>query len=81
MGINGKDGFNYSYDSSELIEELESDLQEFGDEKVWAYFRTIKGVRIYHDYQFLADEIKKGSYKEMRASELLYYLKEQDSIL
>lgn len=80
MPVN-KDGEEYSYDTSELIEELESDLQEFGDKTVWAYFRTIKGIRFYYDYQFLADEIKRGSYKETRASELLYYLKEQDSIL
>lgn len=39
MAIIGKDGLKYSYDSHDLIQELEADIAEFGNETVRAYYK------------------------------------------
>lgn len=46
----------YSFDSNELIKELEKDISEFGDEKVWAYWTVMDNDQeIYFEYCPLDD--------------------------
>ena len=46
----------YSFDSNALIKELENDIAEFGDEKVWAYWTVMdNGQEIYFEYCPLDD--------------------------
>ena len=57
MAIQNKDGLWVSYACEDLIEELKSDLQEFGDgnEKVYVIVENRDGVKIYKDYNFIED--------------------------
>lgn len=42
---------NYLFDSTNLINELEKDIAEFGNTEVWAYWRLMEnGQEIYFDY-------------------------------
>ncbi|WPC19406.1 hypothetical protein N6G95_09330 [Pediococcus inopinatus] len=42
----------FSYDTSKLLQELGKDIFEFGNQKVWAYYRRMDGQKIYFDYYF-----------------------------
>lgn len=53
---------NISYDSSELIEELKEDIQEFGNMDVWAIFSISNGANIYRDYDFVMDRSEMEQY-------------------
>lgn len=57
MAIQNKDGIYISYACTELIEELENDLREFGDENEEVYVVTEyrNGVKLYKDYNFMVD--------------------------
>ena len=49
-------GITVSYECSELIEELSSDIREFGDDLIVEVVTEDRyGVTIYKDYNFLPD--------------------------
>lgn len=78
MAIIGKNGVRYSYASDDLIEELEADIEEFGNEKVRAYYQKKDRVKLYYDYQFFEDDVIGGKYDELDMNSLLQYLKAQN---
>lgn len=78
MAVIGKDGVKYSYDSDNLIQELESDIEEFGNETVRSYYKKKNGVKLYYDYQFHEDDVIGGRYDELDMKSLLQYLKAQN---
>lgn len=75
-----------SYECSELIEELETDIEEFGDINLYAFFDKINDNLFLTDYDFIDDkeisskEIKNSTVQIMKASKILEILKEQNSI-
>lgn len=83
MAILDNDGQKVSYDSEELIEELERDIKEFGDFKSIAFIKFINGAKIYYDYQVDEKSARElgGKFDTVNAERLLDYLKLQDSIL
>lgn len=81
MAIIGKDGMKYSYDSDDLIQELEADIEEFGNETVRSYYKKQNGVKLYYDYQFHEDDVIGGRYDELDMESLLQYLKMQNDPL
>lgn len=76
-----------SYECSELIEELEADIEEFGDIDMYAFFDKINDNLFLTDYDFIDDndissrEVKNSTVQIMRASKILEVLKEQNSII
>lgn len=76
-----------SYECSELIEELEADIEEFGDIDMYAFFDKIKDNIFLTDYNFIdnntisAKEVKKSTVQIMKASKILEVLKKQNSII
>ena len=86
---------HYSYDSSELIDELEFDVEENGDGlEVFAYWIVMpNGQEIYVDYYFVnGDELKEFDEKlseeydqffrkKMPAVDLLEKLRKEKEIL
>lgn len=78
MAIIGKDGVKYSYECTQLIEDLESDIEEFGNETVRSYYKKKNGVKLYYDYQFHEDDVIGGRYDELDMKSLLHYLKAQN---
>jgi hypothetical protein len=81
MAIIGKDGFKYSLDCDDLIEELEADIEEFGNETVRSYYHRDNGVKLYYDYQFIEDDQLEGKSDELDMKSLLQYLKAQNDPL
>jgi len=81
MAIIGKDGMKYSYDSDDLIQELEADIEEFGNETVRAYYHRDNGVKLYYDYQFIEDDQLEGKSDQLDMKSLLQYLKAQNDPL
>ena len=75
-----------SYECSELIEELEKDIEEFGNINMYAFFEKIKGHMFLTNYDFINEEIplnvkelKNGTIiKIMKAKEILDILEKQD---
>lgn len=78
MAIIGKDGIKYSLDCENLIEELEADIEEFGNETVRAYYHRDNGVKLYYDYQFIEDDPLEGKSDVSDMQSLLQYLKAQN---
>lgn len=91
----GKDAFvnnegkSISYECSELIAELKSDIQEFGTEKeVTVWCRKESGVTLYINYDFIdkenplkEEELEPWEFvKVMQIGDLLNLLEEQNSI-
>lgn len=86
---------HYSFDSSELINELEFDIEEYGgDLEVFAYWIVMpNGQEIYVDYYFvdgdeleefgekMAEEYDQFFRKRMLAVELLEKFKKEKEIL
>lgn len=77
-----------SYECSNLIKELESDIEEFGDIDMYAFFEEIQGYTFLTDYDFISNEkplnskeIDKAVVQIMKASKILEILKEQNSII
>lgn len=78
-----------SYECSELIEELERDIAEFGDIDMYAFFEKIKGYTFLTNYDFINEEkplevkeLKDDTIvKKMKAKEILDVLKKQNSII
>ena len=83
MAILDNDGQKVSYDSEELIEELERDIKEFGDFKAIGFIKFINGAKIYYDYQFNDESSRRlgGKFDTINAERLLDYLKLQDDII
>lgn len=97
MAIQNKDGLLVSYACEDLIEELERDLQEFGDgnEKVYVIVENRDGVKIYKDYNFMEDPedesdtpgrgfgelLENESVEIIKMSELLDKYRQQNSII
>lgn len=81
MAIIGKDGVKYSYDSDDLIQELEEDIEEFGNETVRAFYHRGNGVKLYYDYQFHEDDVIDGRYDELDMKSFLQYLEMQNNPL
>lgn len=81
-----------SYDSSDLIEELEQDIAEFGSDEIVAVwlrrFPKFGNIEFAVNYDFIAEEkpIKRSEVDEderlvlMGMGELMELLKKQDSI-
>lgn len=81
-----------SYDSSELIVELEKDIEEFGPNfECWVWFKTIDGAKVYTDYDFKGEplddkeiQIAKENGEEfeiLKSGHLLKKLEQQNEIL
>ena len=78
-----------SYECSELIEELEKDIEEFGDIEMYAFFEKIKGYTFLTNYDFINEEmplnvkeLKNDTIiKIMKAKEILDILEKQNSII
>lgn len=87
MAIENKFGKKISYDSTDMIEEIKSDIAEFGNNlEVYGIFKNIDSVEICTDYTY-ADDIISGMIEDgetaklMKAADLLKTLEEQDKIL
>lgn len=85
MAVKNADGGLISFECTDLIKELERDIQEFGEDKLMDAIVVHQcGVEIYKDYDFypLEMELKKGERTiTMTASALLEVLKKQNSML
>lgn len=71
-------------DITELIVELVADINDIGNEKIWAFYEEHQGEKIYVDYRFKntpEDKMPKGvgqeEVEEILAKELLEKLKQQ----
>ena len=71
-------------DITELIVELVADINDIGNEKIWAFYEEHQGKKIYVDYRFKnmpEDKMPKGvgqeEVEEILAKELLEKLKQQ----
>lgn len=84
MAIIGKSGELLSYDSSELIEELELDIMEYGGHLIVdAIVKKINDVYFFIEYDFAPIKMKlKKDEKAVRmtASALMLVLQKQDAI-
>lgn len=89
MAFVNKEGMSISYESSELIEELECDITEFGeDTMVYVWCIEKEGVVLYINYDFIEedeplkeDEVSEEEYIiEMSMGKLLILLEKQNSI-
>ena len=90
MAFINENGVPISYECSDLIEELKSDIAEFGGHKIVAVWcKEFKGVIIYTNYDFIEEELplekselKDGEFiKRMTMSALLILLEKQNEIL
>lgn len=89
MAFTNPQGANVSYECSDLIEELKTDILEFGEnENVAVWCRKKYGVELYVNYDFLApdevdtDELVDGEYiRYMSTGELLELLERQNAVL
>lgn len=85
MAIIGKSGELLSYDSSELIEELELDIMEYGGHLIVdAIVKKINDIYFFIEYDFapIKMKLKKGEkVVRMTASALMLVLQKQNSIL
>ena len=89
MAFTNSHGVKISFDCSELIKELKSDIREFGGNTVVAVWcKDIFGVTIYKNYDFICkeepikeSELKSGEYiQNMTMSALLILLEKQDEV-
>lgn len=79
-----------SYDSEDLIEELEEDIVEFGEEEImYAMFENVDGYLALTNYDFITEEeplsdVEKSEYYlivELKAKDILNLLKLQNKII
>lgn len=78
-----------SCECEELIEELEEDIKEFGEnEEMYAFFEEINGLFILTNYDFIVEErpltsieIGNAMVCVMKAKEILKILKKQNSVI
>lgn len=89
MAFINSDGEAISFESSELIQELKSDIAEFGGEMlVEVITEERRGVVIYKDYNLIDDDentafkvTEKEKIQKVTASALLLLYEQQNSIL
>ena len=90
MAFVNRTGEKISYDCSELIEELEEDIEEFGgDTAVAVWQKEVQGVTLYTNYDFIEEEVPLSSFElkegetitKMTMTALLLLLRQQDDIL
>lgn len=90
MAFINEDGKSISYECSELIEELKTDIEEFGGHTVVAVWcKEEYGVKVYTNYDFIEpekpiseEELSDGEYlKKMTMSALLILLEKQNEII
>lgn len=90
MAFINEDGMQISYESSELIEELKNDIEEFGGHTVVAVWcKEEYGCELYTNYDFIEsenpiseEELSDGEYlKKMTMSALLILLEKQNEII
>lgn len=90
MAFLNKDGEKISYECSDLIRELQDDIEEFGGDRIVAVWCKDKmGVTLFTNYDFIdtEDPIKKsellpGEYiRKMTMSTLMILLEKQNEIL
>lgn len=89
MAFTNKRGENIIFECSELIDELKSDIEEFGGDKiVAARCKDTHGVTLYVNYDFIEpeDPIKESELQEdeyiqtMTMTALLMLLEQQDKL-
>lgn len=89
MAFTNKRGENISFECSELIDELKSDIEEFGGDKIVAVrCKDTHGVTLYVNYDFIESEdpIKESELPEdeyiqtMTMIALLMLLEQQDKL-
>lgn len=80
MAIKNNKGMKISYESSDLIQDVKEDIEEFGNIKMLACYKFEQGAKIYFDYYYLEDEVE-GSYDTVEAKFLLKYLEKQNSVI
>ena len=90
MGFINSEGQNISYECTDLIEELKSDINEFGgDTVINVWCKNSEGVVLYVKYIFIDDEkpiteteLNADEFlKQMTMTSLLILLKKQNEIL
>lgn len=90
MAFINPQGIKISYECSDLIEELKSDIAEFGGDKIVAVWcKDNSGVTIYTNYDFIEEEqpiieseLQGDEYiQKMTMSALLVLLEKQNEIL
>lgn len=90
MAFINPQGINISFECSELIEELKSDIAEFGGNTVVAVWcKDNSGVTLYTNYDFIDEnqpitesELQDDEYiQKMTMSALLVLLEKQNEIL
>lgn len=78
-----------SYECSELIEELKSDIEEFGEIDMYAFFEKNRRYTFLTNYDFIEKEIPLNLkelkdntiVKIMKSTEILDILKKQNSLI
>ena len=90
MAVQGENSILISFECTELIEELEEDIREFGNDlEVVVWCKKVNGVEIYTNYDFVDDDMPVGKNEiepdeyltEMTAGELLPILKKQNEVV
>lgn len=92
MAFVNNEGQYISYDCSDLIEDLEEDIQSGYKGKVIAYFLWLKGIKVYQDYDLLFDEsekyyltenikIKYDGYDEININDFIGILHKANSVI
>lgn len=90
MAFINANGESISYECSDLIEELNQDIEEFGGDRIVAVWcKEFEGVIIYTNYDFIIDEepiteeeLEEGEFlKSMTMTALLLLLEKQNEIL
>jgi hypothetical protein len=90
MAFTNKNGRSISFECSGLIEELKSDITEFGGNAIIAaWCKECEGVTVYTNYDFIdvnepvdPEELVEGErIEKMTMTALLLLLEEQNSII
>ena len=57
-----------------LLDEIEHLFFTHGNIKIRTYYKTVKGLKHYYDFQLLEEKPLNGSYQNLQCLEILYYL-------
>ncbi|MBN7275493.1 hypothetical protein GNF18_10110 [Ligilactobacillus pobuzihii] len=75
MAIKGDDGRMYSYESTDLINELKQDIAEFGNIELYAWYKTVAGVKLYTNYDFADPDAPIDYNREVKSDEDIEVIK------
>lgn len=64
----------YINNNVDMLQELYDLFYRYGNIYVIAYFRKIKKIKNYYDFQLINEKTLKGSYDKLEILELIYYL-------